>query len=117
MSLKGRWRIVEMELWDQAFLDLAEPAYILFGDTGGEFAFGCVTGSFPCASDSEAIAFDWDGADEMEETRGDGWPNSRTTAPSSAKYPSTTATSRGSSLAGGRLLQQPARVFSGSSAN
>jgi len=28
-----------------------EPAYILFGDTGGEFAFGCVTGSFPYASD------------------------------------------------------------------
>jgi hypothetical protein len=73
MSLKGRWRIVEMELWDKGFLDLVEPAYILFGDTGGEFAFGCVTGSFPYASDSDAIAFDWDGNNEMDDACGQGW--------------------------------------------
>jgi hypothetical protein len=29
-SLKGRWRIVEMELWDEDFLDMMEPAYIAF---------------------------------------------------------------------------------------
>jgi hypothetical protein len=46
VSLKGRWRIVEVEAWDKDFLDLVEPAYILFGETGSEFAFGCVTGSF-----------------------------------------------------------------------
>ena len=50
-----------------------EPAYILFGDTGGEFAFGCVTGSFPHASDCDAIAFDWDGNNEMDEACGEGW--------------------------------------------
>lgn len=73
MSLNGRWRIVEMELWDKDFLDLVEPAYILFGDTGGEFAFGCITGAFPYASDSDAIAFDWGGNDEMDEACGQGW--------------------------------------------
>ncbi len=43
MSLKGKWRIVEMLAWDKDFLDLVEPA------------------------------FDWGGADEMGETHGDGW--------------------------------------------
>ena len=48
-------------------------AYIHFGETESEFAFGCVTGSFGGAGDNEAIAFDWGGADEMDETHGDGW--------------------------------------------
>jgi hypothetical protein len=47
-TLKGKWRIVEMEMWDKDFLDMMEPAYIAFdGNAGGEFAFGCVTGSLP----------------------------------------------------------------------
>jgi hypothetical protein len=66
VTLQGKWRIVEMEAWDKDFLDLVEPAYILFGQTSGEFAFGGV-------GDSDAIDFDWDGADEMDEARGDGW--------------------------------------------
>jgi hypothetical protein len=44
MSLKGRWRIVEMEAFDKDFPDLVEPAYIFFGETESEFAFGSVTG-------------------------------------------------------------------------
>jgi hypothetical protein len=28
MSLKGRWRIVEMELWDEDAIDLIGPAFI-----------------------------------------------------------------------------------------
>jgi hypothetical protein len=48
-------------------------AYILFGETNSEFAFGCVTGSFGGVGESDAIAFDWDGADEMDEACGDGW--------------------------------------------
>ncbi len=51
-----------MDAWDTAFLDLAEPAFILFEDTSSAFAFGCVTG-----------AFAWDGADEMEAACGDDW--------------------------------------------
>lgn len=73
MSLKGKWRIVEMEAWDKDFLDLVQPAYILFGETGGEFVFGCVTGSFGGVDDNDAIAFDWGGADEMDEAHGEGW--------------------------------------------
>ena len=32
--LLGKWRIVEMELWDRDFLDLVEPAYIRFDAQG-----------------------------------------------------------------------------------
>ena len=33
-------------MWDKDFLDMMELAYIAFdGKAGGEFAFGCVTGS------------------------------------------------------------------------
>ncbi len=73
MSLKGKWRIVQMDAWDKDFLDLLEPAYILFEETSRQFAFGCITGSFGGVGDNNAIAFDWDGADEMEEACGDGW--------------------------------------------
>jgi hypothetical protein len=73
VSVLGRWRIVEMEAWDKDFLDLVERAYILFGQTSGEFAFGCVTGSFAVGGDHDAVAYDWDGADEMDEACGDGW--------------------------------------------
>src|SRR5207302_5887970 len=38
-ELIGRWRIVEADLWDRDYLDLAEPAYMSFGKNGrGELA-------------------------------------------------------------------------------
>lgn len=43
--LAGKWRIVEMELWDREFIDLLGPGYITFDDQGGgEFCFGAATG-------------------------------------------------------------------------
>ena len=37
---EGQWRIVEMELWDRAALDLVEPAFIDFAADGtGELRF------------------------------------------------------------------------------
>jgi hypothetical protein len=73
MTLQGKWRIVELPEYDADYADMMGPAYIAFDDTGGEFAFGCVTGSFPGAIDSDAVTFDWDGNDEMDEACGDGW--------------------------------------------
>ena len=44
-TLRGKWQIGEMEMWDKDFLDMMELAYIAFnGKAGGKFAFGCVTG-------------------------------------------------------------------------
>lgn len=73
MTLQGKWRIVELPDYDADYADLMGPAYIAFDTAGGEFAFGCVTGSFPGGSDDDAVAFDWDGNDETDEACGDGW--------------------------------------------
>jgi hypothetical protein len=73
MSILGRWRIVEMPDYVEDYPDMMEPAYILFEPTRGEFAFGCVNGSFPGGGDYNAVEFDWDGNDEMDEAQGNGW--------------------------------------------
>jgi hypothetical protein len=40
-ALAGRWRIVEMDVWDKDFLDLVETAHLTFkGAADGEIAFG-----------------------------------------------------------------------------
>lgn len=73
-SLKGKWRIVQMPDYEAGFPDMIEPAYIFFdGEGGGGFAFGCVTGAIYGADDTDAVEFTWDGNDEMDEARGDGW--------------------------------------------
>ena len=72
--LSGKWRIVEMALWDKDFLDMMEPAYIAFdGKAGGEFAFGCVTGNLHCRKAPSGSDFTWDGNDEMDPAQGRGW--------------------------------------------
>jgi hypothetical protein len=72
--MKGKWCIVAMPDYERDFPDMMEPAYILFdGEGGGAFAFGCVTGTIYGASDTGAVAFTWDGNDEMDEACGDGW--------------------------------------------
>lgn len=41
--LIGRWRIVEADLWDRAYLDLDGPAMITVGaGNHGEIAFGAM---------------------------------------------------------------------------
>jgi hypothetical protein len=72
--LVGAWRIVAMELWDQAFVDLLGPGTIAFDDHGcGEFRFGAVNGGLDCSYAERSIAFTWSGYDEMDEASGDGW--------------------------------------------
>jgi hypothetical protein len=73
VSVLGRWRIVELPGYEDDYADMVEPAYILFETGRGEFAFGCVTGSFAGGGDHDAVEFDWDGNDEMDEARGSGW--------------------------------------------
>ncbi len=69
----GKWRIVEMELWDNDFLDLLEPAYIAFDDKGlGEFVFGAVTAGLDCRYTPGGVDFTWQGHDEMDVACGSG---------------------------------------------
>jgi hypothetical protein len=52
---------------------MVEPPYILFEAARGEVAFGCVTGAFAGGGDHDAVEFDWDGNDEMDQARGCAW--------------------------------------------
>jgi len=73
--MKGKWRITGMPDYVEDYLDMMEPAYILFDGKGaGEFAFGCVTGGIYGAGDETAteVDFRWDGNDEMDPANGDG---------------------------------------------
>ncbi len=41
----GKWRIVEMEAWDQDYVDMEVPGFIRIGSDGtGQFQFGLVSG-------------------------------------------------------------------------
>ncbi len=71
--LLGRWRIVEMEMWDTEFVDMLEPAYITFDARGGgEFVFGAVRGDLDCRYGPDGVRFTWDGCDEMDPASGAG---------------------------------------------
>lgn len=77
-SFGGKWRIVEMELWDRADIDLLGPAFIEFDDRGsGQFRFIAVEGFIDCRfslADARArVEFSWDGTDDSEARSGRGW--------------------------------------------
>src|SRR6266542_2697900 len=78
MSLTGRWRIVEMDLWDLEAIDLVGPGFIEFGtdDTGG-FGFIAVQGWTDCRHGERDgrpyVEFTWEGGDEGDQVSGRGW--------------------------------------------
>jgi hypothetical protein len=50
--LVGRWRMVEMDLWDRDAIDLLGPAFIEFRpDSTGSFRFIAVEGYLDCRHD------------------------------------------------------------------
>jgi hypothetical protein len=69
MSLIGRWRIVELDLWDREAIDLLGPAFIEFHpDRTGRFRFIAVEGYLDCRDTKRdrqpAVEFTWDGDDD-----------------------------------------------------
>jgi hypothetical protein len=74
MTLLGRWRIVEMDAFDDDDLDLIGAAYIEIDERGlGEIAFGALTAALDCADTPGGLHFTWDGSDEGDQVTGDGW--------------------------------------------
>ena len=78
MALTGRWRIVEMDLFDASDLDLLGPAFIeLRRDRTGGFQFLAVAGSIDCRAAKRdgrvGVEFSWDGTDECDQVCGRGW--------------------------------------------
>ena len=70
----GKWHLVEMESWDQDFIDLVEPGYIAFEKGGaGRMGFGAVDLTLDWDLDREGkVEFTFQGFDEMDEVSGRG---------------------------------------------
>ncbi|MGH3784345.1 MAG: hypothetical protein ACRDRO_27935 [Pseudonocardiaceae bacterium] len=78
MPLTGRWRIVEMDMWDRDAIDLVEPGFIEFaGDGTGQFGFIAVRGWMDCRTTERdgrtGVEFSWNGEDEGDQVSGRGW--------------------------------------------
>lgn len=74
----GKWRIIETSAWGRAHLDLVGPAYIAVDANGhGEMAFGALEASLDCGFTPNGIDFEWNGADEGDQVRGEGWADLR----------------------------------------
>ena len=74
----GRWRILEMEMWDKDFIDLVGEGHITFDrKDGGELQFGAVDCSLDYgierAGKRERMEFSFVGEDEGDEVPGRGW--------------------------------------------
>jgi hypothetical protein len=75
-AFAGRWRIAEMDQWED--LDLIEHAHITFGDNdGGELVFAAVEAGLDVrygSRDGAACAeFSWEGTDDGSSVSGCGW--------------------------------------------
>jgi hypothetical protein len=78
VTFEGRWRIVEMDGWDQEAIDLLGPAFIEITANGqGSFRFIAVEGSMDVREGERdgrpAIEFSWEGNDECDPASGRGW--------------------------------------------
>jgi hypothetical protein len=74
----GTWRITEMELWDQDFIDLVGPGQmVVYEDGWGSFSFGAVELDLDCTAHRTGkqgrITFTFEGFDEGDEVSGKGW--------------------------------------------
>ena len=70
-AFTGRWRIVEMDVWENDFLDLVEEAHLTFrGKSDGEIAFGALKGfldvRYGTRDGSACAEFSWEGHDEND---------------------------------------------------
>lgn len=78
MSVVGRWRIVDMELWDQNAVDLVAPGFIEFeADSMGSFGFIAVQGSLDWRQAPRegrpGVEFSWEDFDDNDPSSGRGW--------------------------------------------
>lgn len=74
----GKWRIAEMEVWGQDYVDMEVPGYFRIGSDGtGQLQFGLVSGDIDgrieqCGNTSR-IEFSWSGQEENDPVFGRGW--------------------------------------------
>ncbi len=78
MRLAGRWRIVDMELWDAEAIDLVGPGFIEFDRCRtGRFRFIAAEGLLDCREvvrdGQPGVEFTWEGSDDGDPVTGRGW--------------------------------------------
>lgn len=81
MSVVGRRRIVDMELWVRDAVDLVAPGFIEFEpDSTGSFGFIAVQGDIDwreaCGEGRPGVEFFWEGFDDGDPASGRGWATS-----------------------------------------
>jgi hypothetical protein len=74
----GRWRIVEMDLWEKDDIDLVAPGFIEFdSDHSGSLGFIAVQAGIDWRESSRhersRVEFSWEGFDESDPVTGRGW--------------------------------------------
>ena len=74
-TLAGKWRIVEMELWQPRYIDLVEPGYIEFIEPQyGSIHFGCIYADIHYRVNKQGrVEYSFAGQDEGKEILGSGW--------------------------------------------
>lgn len=77
-KFEGRWRIVEMEMWDLEDLDLVTPAHITLERDGlGRLEFIAISADVDYRTAERdgkaAVEFSWEGEEEFERCSGRGW--------------------------------------------
>ena len=77
-DLLQRWRIIEMDAWDQDAVDLLGPGFIEFAPDGhGQFGVVAVQGWLDCRTarydGRPGVEFSWEGVDEDDPASGRGW--------------------------------------------
>lgn len=78
MSVSGKWRITQMDVWDQEDFELLGPAFFSFdGKRSGQFRFIAVEGRMDCRPGQRDgrpfVEFTWEGNDEGDPVSGRGW--------------------------------------------
>jgi len=78
VSLAGKWRITQMDLWGPEAIDLVGPAFIEFGKGQSDrFRFIAVDGWMDCRHEQRNgrpyVEFTWDGNDDCDPATGRGW--------------------------------------------
>ncbi len=73
----GKWRIVEMDTFDEDYFEMEGPAHIEFDkQRTGRFHFGLLSGEMDCRFSAEGgapvVEFSWDGNDEHHPVMGRG---------------------------------------------
>ena len=74
---QGRWRLAEMDLWDNEALDLVEPAFLEIRGREGQMRFIAVPAWLDIRYDARAggpiAEFSWEGFSDADPACGRGW--------------------------------------------